>query len=62
MCEIMNSPKGVKSGLSEREHFLPPCGTRHDLPQITKKQSYVTNHSTYVTQRCFVNKVCMTTI
>ena len=35
--EIMNSPKGMKSGIS-----CPTCGTRHDLHQITGNQSYVT--------------------
>ena len=29
MGEIMNSPKGVKSG--KKEHFLPHMGHRHDL-------------------------------
>ena len=43
MGEIMNSPNGVKSGVPERVRiFCPTCGTRHDLPQITGNQSYVT--------------------
>ena len=58
MGEIKNSPKGVKSGVPERVRIsCPTCGTRHDLPQITGNQSYVTvseqtvQHN-YVTQRC----------
>ena len=36
MGEIMNSPKGVKSGVPERVSIsCPTCGTRHDLQQIT---------------------------
>ena len=32
MGEIMNSPKGVKSGVPERVSIsCPTCGTRHDL-------------------------------
>ena len=54
MGEIMNSPKGVKSDVPERVSIsCHTCGTRHDLPQITGSQSYVTvsEHSTYVTQQ-----------
>ena len=33
MGDIMNSPKGVKSGVPERVRIsCPTCGTRHDLP------------------------------
>ena len=43
MDEIMNSPKGVKSGVPDRLRIsCPKCGTRHDLLQITGNQSYVT--------------------
>ena len=44
MGQIMNSPKGVKSGVLERVSISRPiaCGTRHDLPKITGNQSYVT--------------------
>ena len=43
MGEIMNSPKKVKSGVPERVSIsCPTCGTRHDVSQITGKQSYVT--------------------
>ena len=43
MGEIMNSPKGVKSGVPERVSIsCTTCGTRHDLRQITGNQSYVT--------------------
>ena len=60
MGEIMNSPKGVKSCVPERVGIsFPTCGTRHDVPQLTGNQSYVTaNEQTiqhYVTQRC---KIC----
>ena len=42
MGEIMNSTKGVKSGVPERGRiFCPTSGTRHDLPQITGNQTYV---------------------
>ena len=34
--EIMNFPKGVKSGVPERVSIsYPTCGTRHDLSKIT---------------------------
>ena len=43
MGEIMNSPKGVKSGVPERVSIsCPTCGTLHDLHKITGNQSYVT--------------------
>ena len=43
MSKIMNSPKGVKSGVPERVSiYCPTCGTRHDLHKITGNQSYVT--------------------
>ena len=43
MGEIMNSPKGVKSGVPERVNIsCPTCGTRHDLTKRTVNQSYVT--------------------
>ena len=43
MGEIMNSPKRVKSGVSERVSISGPTyGTRHNLHQITGNQSYVT--------------------
>ena len=43
MGEIMNSPKGVKSGVPERVSISSPTyGTRHDLHKITGNQSYVT--------------------
>ena len=43
MNKIMNSPKGVKSGVPERvSHSCPTCGTRHDLLKTTGNQSYVT--------------------
>ena len=43
MGEIMNSPKGIKSGVPERVNIsYPTCGTCHNLPQITGNQSYVT--------------------
>ena len=68
MGEIINSPKGVKSGVPERVSIsCPTCGTRHDLPQVTGNQSNVTV-SEQTIQQCdtrgvkFVNKVCMTTI
>ena len=39
----MNSLNGVKSGVPERVSiFRPTFGTRHNLPQITGNQSYVT--------------------
>ena len=43
MGEIMNSPKGVTSGVPERVSIsFPTCSTHHDLPLITGNQSYVT--------------------
>ena len=43
MGEIMNSPKGVKSGVPKKVSiFCPTCDTRHVLLQITGNQSYVT--------------------
>ena len=43
MSKIMKSPKGVKSGVSERVSIsCPTCGTRHDLLKTTGNQSYVT--------------------
>ena len=44
MAEIMNFLKGMKSSVPERAISIscPTCGTRHDLPQITGNQSYVT--------------------
>ena len=43
MGEIMNSPKGVKSGMPERVRIsCSTCGTHHDYPQITGNQSYFT--------------------
>ena len=45
MSKIMNSPKarGVESGVPERVSIsCPTCGTRHDLPKITRNQSNVT--------------------
>ena len=69
MGEIMNSPKGVKSGVpsGKSEHFLPTSGTRHDLRKITGNRSYVTvGEQTFQymlhTGVKFVNKVCMTAI
>ena len=68
MGEIMNSPKGVKSGVPERvSSSCPTCGTRHDLPLITGNQSYVTVSEQTIQHMChrgfkFVNKVCITTI
>ena len=58
MGEIMNSPKGVKSGVPER------VSTCHYLHQITGNQSYVTVGEQTLQHRgvTFVNKVCMTTI
>ena len=38
MGEIMNTTKGVKSGVNIS---CPTCGTRHDLPKITGNQSNV---------------------
>ena len=39
MGEIINSPKGVKSGVPERVNISCPIrGTRSDLPQITGNQ------------------------
>ena len=36
MVEIMNSPKGVKSGVPEGVSMsCPTCGTRHDLRKMT---------------------------
>ena len=41
--QIMNSPKGVKLGVPEIASIsCPTCSTRHDLPQITGHQAYVT--------------------
>ena len=73
MGEIMNSPKGVKSGAPEGVSIsCPTCGTRHDLHKITGNQSHVKvgeqtlqhmweggGGGAYVK---FVNKVCMMTI
>ena len=43
MGEIMNSPKGVKSGVPETVSICcPTCGTRHDLLKIAGHQSCVT--------------------
>ena len=46
MGEIMNSPKGVKSGVPERVGIsCTTCSSRHDpsrFTQITGNQSYVT--------------------
>ena len=42
MGEIMNSPKGVKSGFLERVSISCPCGTCHGSTNITGNQSYVT--------------------
>ena len=43
MSTIMNSPKGVKSGVPERvSNSCPTCGTRHDLLKATGNQSYFT--------------------
>ena len=65
MGEIMNSAKGVKSGVPERvSTSYPICGTRHDVSQITGNQSYVTVGEQTLQYRgvTFVNNVCMTTI
>ena len=43
MGEIMNSPKGVKSGVPERVSMsCSTCSTRHYLPKSTGNQSCVT--------------------
>ena len=43
MNKIMNSPKGVKSGVSERVSIpYRTCGTYHDLLKKTGNQSYIT--------------------
>ena len=43
MGEIMNSPKGVESGVPERVSIsCPICGTRHDSLTMTGNQAYVT--------------------
>ena len=43
MGEIMNAPKGVKSGVPERVSISrPTCGTHHDSLEITGNQLYVT--------------------
>ena len=43
MGEIMNSAKGVKSGVPEQICIsCPTIGTRHDLPQITGALGHVT--------------------
>ena len=43
MAEIMNSPKGVKSGVPERVSIACPiCSIYYDLHQITGNKSYVT--------------------
>ena len=42
MSKIMNSPKGVKPCVPERESIsCPTCGTRHDLHTITFSQIFV---------------------
>ena len=58
MGEIMNSKKGVESGVPERVSIsCPTCGTRHDVRKTTGNQSCVTvgeqtvQHN-YVTQKC----------
>ena len=53
MGEIMSSPKGVKSSVPERVSMsCPTCGTRHDLPQITGNQSYVTVSEQPIQHKC----------
>ena len=45
MGKIMNSPKGMKSGVPERVSIPCPTSlprTSHVLPKITGNQSYVT--------------------
>ena len=61
MGEIINSPKGVKSGVPERVSIsCPTRGTRHDLLQLTGNQSYVTVSERtiqhYVTHRCQIGE------
>ena len=64
----MNSPKGVKSGVPQRVSIsCHTCYTRHDLPQITRNQSFVTVNEQTIQHMWhrgvkFVNNVCMTTI
>ena len=71
MGEIMNSQRGVKSGVPERVSIsCPTCGTRHDYRKkkngnqscVTVGEQTVQNN--YVTQKCQIckKKVCMTTI
>ena len=49
MGEIMNSPKGVKSGVPARmSNSCPTCGTRHDLP-LDKDPSCVADNVTRAT-------------
>ena len=53
MGEIMNSPKGVKSGVPERVSIsCPTCGTRHDLPNITGNQSHLTVNEQTIQHTC----------
>ena len=43
MGAIINSPKGVKSGVPERVSIsCPTCGTRDNLLKINGNRSYVT--------------------
>ena len=70
MGEIMNSPKGVISGVPERVSIsCSTCGTHHDLLKLTGNQSYVTVGEQTFQHTCmghrdvkFVNKARMTTI
>ena len=56
MGEIMNSPKGVKSGVPEMVNIsCPTCGTRHDVHQITVSEQTIQHMWHRGVQ--FVNKV-----